>query len=141
MKLRAFSEKGQELLNKLLALPVHHTCRRTVDTCTEGAIHEMIRDFEEMSNTGSISSYLKHEIQFLKNITAVYQDGRSCPGPEMMEELKKLTDGRWKFSRSIIIAGIRDYIISLEYMDVCAINEWTPPEGFLDDVNVRRKYR
>ena len=144
MRMNKWTGKGQELLDKLLALPVHNTCRHTVDTCTEGAIHKQIHDFEEelMSVKADYTSpILMNEIRFLKMVVTVYQDGRVCPGPEMMSQLKKLVTDEWRRDRDIVVTGIREHIIELEFMDICAINEWTPPEGFLDDINVRKKYR
>lgn len=116
MKLNLVFGDSKKLLEELCAIPM--TRCDLGGNCMENKIRAMIADFEEKHKEGTCSDIFARHAKFFLAATYAYSDGRACPGPEMLDRVKKLQSDGWKKDLGIVTAGIRFGVIDLEQHDL-----------------------
>lgn len=114
MKLTMMST-GNNTLNALMQLNEFMRCHGAgSDTCLDYQIDTILNKAQDEC----AYDFQRKEIDFLRLVSVVQFDGRSCPGSERYRELKKLTNDSWKKDLHIIKVGIRTHCIELEQDDI-----------------------
>ena len=114
MKLK-ISERGLKFIQDILAVePFDGRCP---GDCSDHKVNRLLRKWEKEAEEYEFN-YMKNEFMFFLNICNVYQDGRTCPGPDRIDVVKKLTNDDWRTSMNIVVNGLRYNCIQLEEKDL-----------------------
>lgn len=114
MKLN-ITDRGQKFIQDILGIKSSYgSCP---SDCADHKVNMLLREWEKEAENYEFN-FMKSEFKFFLNICNVYQDGRTCPGPDRINVVKKLTNNDWRIDMSIVVIGLRYDCIRLEKKDL-----------------------